>query len=482
MRFLTWVLLYGYGSAALSFAAEHREANRPNVLFIAVDDLRAELGCYGTSQVKSPHIDGLAKSGTFFRRAYCQQALCNPSRASLLTGLRPDSLRVWDLPTHFREHYPDIVTLPQCFKQHGYFAQDVGKIFHNFRQDKHRGDAPSWSIPAVLHYGSHYNDHPHLRGDLPANDATLEKTECRDVPDEAYYDGRVAAAAVEALQQMEQQPFFLAVGFWKPHLPFNAPKKYWDLYERDDIQLPRNHTLPDGAPPYAGFKYRVDDKRLTNDDVRELRHGHLAAISYLDAQVGKVLDELDRQGLRDNTIVVFWSDHGLHVGERQLWGKNTNYELDARVPLIIATPWHPAGQVSESLVELVDIYPTLIEICKLNASHQLEGVSLVPILMDPRASVKDFAITQNPRKARDVGHDATDGLMGYSLRTDTHRYTEWCNIRTGAVCARELYDHRSDQEETLNIAESQTVEIQRLSKLLRSFQREASQHSLHQEP
>ena len=201
---------------------------RPNVLFIAVDDLRVELGCYGHTMVKSPNIDRLAERGTLFTRAYCQQALCNPSRASVLTGLRPDTLGVWNLHTHFREKRPDIITLPQLFMQHGYHAQNIGKMFHNYRQDKFEGDPVSWSVPAKLHYGSHYvDDKVQVDGDPPKNLAILDKTECRDVPDEAYLDGRVAAEAVKALRQLKDRHFFLAVGFWKPHLPFNAPKKYW---------------------------------------------------------------------------------------------------------------------------------------------------------------------------------------------------------------------------------------------------------------
>jgi iduronate 2-sulfatase len=271
--------------SALSGAA----ADRPNVLFIAVDDLRVELGCYGNKRVKSPHIDALAARGTVFTRAYCQQAVCNPSRASLLTGLRPDTIRVWDLPTHFRKNRPDAVTLPQLFKQNGYHSQGIGKIFHNWRQDDYKGDPASWSVPATLHYASHYTDHPLVDGEPPRDWSTLQKTECRDVPDKAYFDGRVADRAVQALRELKDKSFFLAVGFWKPHLPFNAPKRYWDLYDRDQIDLPLNPDPPTGVPQLALQDYQVDRKKnLTDDDVRELRHGYYAATSYLDAQVGKL--------------------------------------------------------------------------------------------------------------------------------------------------------------------------------------------------
>ncbi len=316
---------------------------RLNLLFIAVDDMRVELGCYGDTIVKSPNIDRLAAQGTLFTRAYCQQAVCNPSRASMLTGLRPDTLRVWDLPTHFRRNFPDIVTLPQLFKQNGYHAQGIGKIFHNWRQDDYKGDPKSWSVPAVMHYASHGSDKAIVKGELPPDLAVVPRTEIRDVPDNAYFDGRIAEKAVAALRELKERPFFLAVGFWKPHAHFNAPRKYWDLYKRSEISPPANPDRPQDVPEIAmhdsreilrGFKGR----RPNTDQVLALRHGYYAAISYVDAQVGKVIDELDRLGLRKRTIIVFWSDHGFHLGEHSLWAKTSNFELDARVPMIIADP------------------------------------------------------------------------------------------------------------------------------------------------
>ena len=439
-------------SSATQSPVPERSQQRPNVLFIAVDDLRVEVGCYGNTPAKSPNIDRLAGRGTLFTRAYCQQSVCNPSRASVLTGLRPDTLGVWDLRTHFRQKKPDVVTLPQMFKQHGYHVQDIGKMFHNYRQDDFKGDAVSWSVPAMLHYGSHYvDDQVQVEGTPPPNLATLEKTECRDVPDEAYLDGRVAAEAVKALRQIKDRPFFLAVGFWKPHLPFNAPKKYWDLYDRSAIDLPANPDAPTDVPPIALQNYQIDPKKnLTDDDVRELRHGHYAAISYLDAQVGKVLSELDRLGLREKTIIVLWSDHGLHVGEHGLWSKTTCFELDTHVPLIIATPDHKGGQRTNSLVELLDLYPTLADLCSLPAPENLEGVSLRPILKDPTASVKAAAFSQHPRPPYGRGKDPQ--VMGYSIREARYRYNEWLDFKTGRVVARELYDHADDPRETVNLA------------------------------
>jgi len=443
---LRWTFLI-----ALLCGLPARGSDRPNVLFIAVDDLRVELNCCGQGHVHSPNIDGLARRGTLFEQAFCQQTVCNPSRASVLTGLRPDTLKVWDLPTHFRTHHPGIVTLPQCFKRNGYFARGIGKIFHNWRQDEWKGDEASWSVPSILHYATHGADKPRVEGTLLPNLASGRRgTECRDVPDNAYYDGRVAEAAVAALRELARQkrPFFLGVGFWKPHLPFNAPKKYWDLYDREKLPLPEVLRPPVDAPEIALTRDRFDGAK-ERDLLRELHHGHLAAISYLDAQVGKVLDALDATGLSPNTIVVFWSDHGLHLGEHGLLRKTTVFDLDARVPLIIAAPGFRGGQRTASLVELLDLYPTLLDLCGLKPPHRLAGRSLRPLLKDPQARLRSAALTQTPRPNYPRGK--APRVMGYSIRTDRFRYTEWRDFATGQVTARELYDHRSDPGETRNV-------------------------------
>jgi iduronate 2-sulfatase len=425
----------------------------PNVLFIAVDDLRVELGCYGSEHVLSPNIDKLAEQGTLFERAYCQQTVCNPSRASLLTGLRPDTLRVWDLYTHFRQNLPDVVTLPQLFKQHGYYSQCIGKIFHNYRQDDWKGDRVSWSEPEFLHYGSHGHDAPIVKGEVPPNLVSgAGGTECRDVPDDAYYDGRVANKAVEALRILKEkeEPFFLAVGFWKPHTPFNAPKKYWDLYDRNSVPVPEHLDPPKNVPEIAMTSSRYDG-RAKPEELREMHHGHLAAISYLDTQVGKVLDELDGLGLREDTIIVYWSDHGLHLGEHGLTRKTTAFELDAAVPLMIATPDHTAGQRTDGLVELLDLYPTLVELCGLEGPENLEGKSLVHLLENPAGSHKTVALTQTPRPNYPKGKMPES--MGYTIRTDRFRYTEWRDFKTSEVQERELYDHKVDHLETENVVD-----------------------------
>ncbi len=430
-----------------------------NVLFIAADDLRVELGCYGDTIVKTPHIDRLAESGTLFRYAYCQQAVCNPSRASLLTGLRPDTLGVWDLPTHFRQNHPDIVTLPQLFKQNGYHTQNIGKIFHNWRQDKFRGDPTSWSIPAVMHYASHGSDRALIDGTPPPDLSGVPRTEMRNVPDNAYFDGRIAELAVEALRELKHRRFFLAIGFWKPHAPFNAPQRYWDLYRRAEIKPPLNPDPPTNVPAIAmhdsreimrGFRHRPNGQPTT-DDVLALRHGYYAATSYLDAQLGQVIDELDRLQLRDKTVIVFWSDHGFHLGEHSLWAKTSNFELDARVPLIINAPNYQAGQRTDAVVELLDLYPTLADLCGLTAPSNLEGVSLQPLLRDPSSSVKSGAVTQHTRPAYPSNENPLTAI-GYSLRTSRYRYTEWQCVKDRSIIARELYDHANDPRETINLA------------------------------
>ncbi len=441
-------------------------AAKPNVLFIAIDDLRADLACYGNPQIVSPNIDALATSGTLFNRAYCQQAVCNPSRSSMLTGLRLDTLKIWDLPTHFRQRLPTVITLPQMFLNSGYHTQCIGKIFHNWRQDEYKGDRVSWSVPEMMHYNSHGNDKAIVAGELPPDLSDVPKCEIRNVPDNAYFDGRVAEYAVKALRELQNKPFFLAVGFWKPHSHFNAPKKYWDLYDPADIQLPTNQQPPTAVPEIALHDSREilrsyansPNQYPTDHQSREMRRGYYANISYMDAQVGKVLSELDRLDLRSNTIIVLWSDHGFHLGEKGLWAKTSNFELDARVPLIISTPQYNKSQRTNSLVELLDIYPTLADLCNLQSPPDLAGQSLVSVLKDPRSTVKDLALTQHCRPAYPA-NGADPEAIGYSIRTDRYRYTEWRNFQSGKVLAHELYDHKKDPHETANIISKSSLHL-----------------------
>ncbi|MDM4018524.1 sulfatase [Roseiconus lacunae] len=432
-------------------------ADRTNVLFIAADDLRCDLGCYGHPLAITPHLDKLAARGTRFDRAYCAQALCNPSRSSLMTGRRPDTLRLYNLTKHFRDGMPDVVTLPEHFKNQGYFTQNIGKIYHNWRTSE-KGDPRSWSVPAVMHYDSHRRDTPQVEGELPRNFASAIRCECRDVPDNAYFDGRITDLSLTALRERAEsdQPFFLAVGFWKPHLPFNAPKKYWDMYDREAMLAPECDHWPTDTPRIAWHNsqelWGKKPAPLSDADARELRHGYLAAITYMDAQVGRLLNELDRLGLTDDTLVVFWSDHGFQLGDHTLWCKTSNFELDARVPMIIAPPKKPATASSEALVELLDLYPTIVDLCQVPTIDGPEGVSLRPLMEGQVVSVKDAALTQHPRPAYYNDMEA----MGHSVRTTRFRYTEWRDPKDNRLVGVELYDHQSDPAETKNVAADKT--------------------------
>lgn len=467
-----------------------RAAGRPNVLFIVVDDLRPEFGAYGCSYIKSPHLDRLAGSGMTFDRAYCQQAVCSPSRSSVMTGARPDTTRVWDLQTHFRVALPDVVTLGQHFKNHGYFVQGMGKIYHVAELD----DPPTWSVPwqvprAAL-YGSP-ESHEILQRKMagqpgePPRPPTVPNArgpafEAADVPDDTFQDGKVAELAVATLRELrgKPRPFFLAIGFTRPHLPFVAPKKYWDLYDPAGIHPASNQFRPEGAPAYAigdGTEMRhyhgIPGGSIPDDLARQLRHGYRAAISYADAQIGKVLDELDRLGLRENTIVILWGDHGWKLGEHDAWCKHSNCEDDTRAPLLLSVPgMKHAGAHSAALVEFVDIYPTLCEIAGLPLPAHLEGLSFKPLLDDPRRPWKQAAFSQYPRK-----HDGR-ALMGYSMRTERYRFTAWVH-RTDVlkIDALELYDHDVDPQENTNVANrpENAALVARLTQQLRAGWRAA---------
>jgi len=487
---------------------------RPNVLFIAVDDLRPELGCYGHKQAKTPNIDRLAARGVRFCRAYCQEAICSPSRASLMTGMRPNSLGVTDNVTYFRDTTPDVVTLPQHFRNHGYETVYMGKIYHGRMIDKEK----SWSRAA--RYGKRYQPRPLHGYQLPESRDVIRRntermtakygeaiarsgliqgpvTECADVPDDAYPDGVTADAAVLTLRELRDRPFFLAAGFVKPHLPFVAPKKYWDLYDRAELELADNPLAPRGAPSiglHCSFELRTREgvpKYGPIDDelAARLLHAYLACASYVDAQIGKILDELDRLELREKTVIMLWGDHGWHLGEYGIWGKATNYEIGTRVPLIVC----PAGgrdepAVSDALVELVDMYPTLAEMAGLPIPDHLEGHSFAPLIDDPHRPWKKAALSQfpcpalrewaamplsqgmretffgpliedvearlaeeSPRYRRELYENH---VMGYTMRTDRYRLVLWVDDRRRREdpIAVELYDHRTDPDENVNLA------------------------------
>ena len=476
----------------ISFSDDFKEGPKPNILFIAVDDLRCELGCYGSKLAKTPHLDALASSGIRFDRAYCQQAICGPSRASVMTGLRPDATQIHGNHTHFRSIYPDIVTLPQHFKNHGYHTRSMGKIYHGvFPKGASRtvadtfGDELSWSVPTFRPGPRYYHTEEGItaakkvyqqiyKPKNPEPDDWTTKlvfgpaTEAPDVADDVLYDGQVAHCAVQSLRELAKNPkqsFFLAVGFIKPHSPYIAPKKYWNLYQKDEIPLAEpGTTRKTNVPPVSlhnsGELRRYTDqvKRgpIPDSDQRTVRHAYLACISYIDAQVGRVLAELENLKLAEDTIVVLWSDHGYHLGEKDLWGKTTNFELDTRVPMIIRAPGKKSG-VCSSPVELVDLYPTLVELAGISEPLHLQGTSLVPLLDDPETTVKTAAFSQFTRGK----------VRGYSVRTKSHRYTEWIDLKSGQVKERLLFDHRKDPSESNDISdEADPAFLKRMSQIL----------------
>lgn len=473
--------------ASLAIAATP-PAPGPNVLFIVVDDLRPELGCYGATHIASPNVDRLAGEGLLFERAYCQQAVCNPSRASVLSGCRPDTTGVMANNKFLRPMMPGVLTLPQLFKENGWHAASVGKVFHH--SEREPGDDPeSWSEPSwyhgepFRHWFSEASDQmmQRLKGMPPEQRPRLIRGppfEAAEQPDRVYPDGQTADRAIETMRRLKGGPFFLAVGFVKPHLPFTCPQKYWDLYPAAAVRLPANYHPPDGAPEAAlhdWYELRTYGGVPASGGIPDamalnLIRGYRACVSFMDAQLGRVLDELARLGLREKTVIIFWGDHGYHLGENGIFTKMTNFELGTRSPLIISVPGQKtAGRRTRALVELVDIYPTLADICGLAAPGHLEGLSFKPLIDDPGLRWKKCAFSQYLRRGK-------EGIMGRSLRTERWRYTEWTGAR-GQRFGIELYDHQNDTGEDRNIA-SETANraiIDELGKLLRGGWRGAPQ-------
>ncbi len=405
-----------------------RAAGRYNVLFIIADDLRPMLGCYGHPEMHTPNIDRLAARGTLFNRAYCQYPLCSPSRTSFLTGLRPETTRVKNNTADFRAKVPDSVTLPQHFKANGYHTQSVGRIAH---LPKLQDDANSWSLPSWRPLW------------IPFDIQTTPSWQALDVPDDALRDGKTAKGAVKVLASLKNQPFFLAVGFYKPHFPLKAPRKYFELYDTANFSLPASPLPPKDAPSSAlAIRSSIRDYAdlpsgkapLSDEQTLALIRAYAAATSYMDAQIGRVLTQLDALGLTENTVIVFCSDHGHHLGEQGMWGKQTLFESSLRCPLIVSVPGSARAE-TDALVELVDIFPTLSDVCELPAPLGSEGISLQPVLENPMQPWKTAAFSQ-------FG-------SGHSIRTAQYRYTEWGNNgRRG----KELYDYQTDPHETRNIA------------------------------
>lgn len=450
----------------------------PHVLLICIDDLKPLLGCYGNDVVQSPHIDRLAAKSLVFDRAYCNQAVCAPSRNALMTGLRPTTLGIYDLGTNFRAAAPDAVTVAQHFQQHGWRTESLGKIMHTGHGN--REDAASWSVPHWRPAAGAYVLPEHRLARTSEGERTSPSVtrnppvEIADVPDHAHADGQIADEAIKRLRAAKEKPdtpLFLAVGFLKPHLPFSAPKKYWDLYRRDRFALPATSEPPAGAPTYAptnwGELRNYSDipptGPLSPEQQRELIHGYHAAVSFMDAQLGRVLDELERLGLAENTIVVLWGDHGWHLGDHGQWCKHTNYEEATRIPLIIRAPRiTKPGTRTPALVETVDLYPTLAEIAGLPpAARALDGRSFAATLRDPAAPTKEAIFHAYPR------HRPGDGpIVGRAVRTERHRLVEWKKPGADPSTAElELYDYVADPLETKN----QAAALPEVAARLRSF-------------
>lgn len=415
------------------------EDNRRNVLFIAVDDLKPVLGCYGDTIAITPSIDRIAKGGTVFLNAQCQWPVCGPTRASLMTSLRPEATGVMDLKTSMRAKNPDVLTLPQHFKNNGYTSAGAGKIYDpRCVDDKKTMDEPSWSLPFSM----------------PLPKTTKFNGEKRfavgpDVADDELTDGQITLLGLKLMRKLgkAKEPFFLAVGFKKPHLPFIAPKKYWDMYKRDDFSLANYRGGIENASGYSihsGKEMRGYDGVPKQGDISEAIqleaiHGYYACVSYVDAQIGMLLDELQSLGLSKNTTVVLWGDHGFHLGDHGMWGKHSTLEQAARVPLIIRPPSGEVIASTTSPVEFTDIFPTLCELSGLEYPTGLSGRSLVSVATGKSPSVRDGAITVFKSK----------GSIGYSYRTERYRYTEWIN-KFNKVAAAELYDYETDSLETKN--------------------------------
>ncbi len=460
LKFICFYLILQMG---LLNIAQANEIEKPNVLFIAVDDLANSLGCYDDIIAKTPHIDRLAASGVVFKRAYNQLPLCNPTRASVMTGLRPDQIKVYDLDRHFRDEVPDVVTLSQSFKKAGYIASRVGKIYH-YNVPASIGtdgfdDPPSWDVKinpkgrdkkdeALI-----YNTEPHRKISAALSWLAAEGK------DEEQTDGMITTEAIGLMKKYQNRPFFLAVGFFRPHTPFVAPKKYFDLYPLETLRLPYSPPGDRDDIPVAAFAHNcpIPNYNLDIDMLLKALQAYYACVSFVDAQVGRLLKALDQLQLNRKTIVVFWSDHGYHLGEHNgIWQKRTLFEQSARSPLIIRAPNAKGnGTPCTQIVEYVDIYPTLTELAKIPNPHEMAGQSLVPLLKDPLKKWKGSAITQvlRPKDSR-----LLRPVMGCSIRTDRWRYTEWAEGTQGI----ELYDHYADPMEFNNLAIRPTQNLKKI--------------------
>lgn len=455
--------------------------DRLNVLLICVDDLRPELGCYGMPYVHSPNIDRLAASGVAFDRCHVQVAVCNPSRASTWTGIRPDRLGTWTLTIHFRESMPDAVTLPQYLRRFGYTCEGYGKIFHNPWQDPRSWDKPhQWGNAGFGNYTPEQRAFTkQVMETLPESDWRYNNlrgpiTNAPDIADDQHADGAMTLLAIDRLKDLakKDQPFFLAVGYVLPHLPWTPPKKYWDKYDRNTLPLAENPNPPEGAPEYSignngelsHYADMIDmptpySGSLPESESRRLRHAYFAAISYVDAQIGRLLDSIEQNDLAGNTAIVLWSDHGYKLGEHNGWGKMTNFTIDTHIPMIIRSPRAKAnGQRCNQLIESLDLYPTICDVAGVPVPDFIDGKNAAHLLDDPSAVHKDAVFSQYIRGQ----------LMGNSILTDKWRYVEWRSMADGSIEAQELYDQNADAAENKNVVDQYPNVITRLQERLKS--------------
>jgi len=472
-------------SPTLTTPKAEKNNKRYNVLLICVDDLRPQLGCFGHKEMTSPNIDRLADEGRLFTRHYVQVAVCGPSRCSMLTGKPQGEWDCWGQLRKLKTKPEQPVSLPHLFRKNGYRTVCIGKVSHQpggvigkkaeihevpFSWDLAYAPVGPWKTP----WGAFFSyDKGRIREyGYGSDDRTMPAYEAADVLDTGYADGLNAAEAIKQLRAMKDRKFFLAVGFYKPHLPFNAPKKYWGLYDAEKIQLARNPFVPTNVDPKISmhpsfeltthYNWPSGKGNVTETEARILRHAYFACVSYVDAQIGKVLDEVRRLGLDKNTVIALWSDHGWHLGEHAMWGKQTNFEVAVRSPLILKVPGMPEpGKRTQSLVETVDLYPTLAEFCGLDAPDDLTGTSLVPMIYNPNHPGKNYAYSFHPRGP----------LMGRTLRSNRHRIVHWTD-KEGKTVQVELYDHQSDPDENENIASQHPELIEELLSKLQKLQQQ----------
>ncbi|KAA5824827.1 sulfatase [Algibacter amylolyticus] len=452
----------------LSFGLALYAQQQPNVVVFLVDDLRPELGCYGNKIVKSPNIDALAKDGVLFKKAYAQEAICAPSRMSILTGLRPERIGIYSIFTPLRSKHKELLTMPQFFKNQGYTTVSVGKVYHHTNDDKDSWsthvpkEVNSWVLPESLAIIDSLKN-AGIKSNGPA-------FEFADVEDDAYKDGRATNDAIETLHKIKDEKFLMFVGLTKPHLPFNAPKKYWDMYNKSDFIVPAKVAPKDiyklALTNWGELRnyYGIPKEGPLEDDLtKDLIHGYYASISYIDAQMGKVMKTLEDLDLRKNTMVVFMSDHGYKIGEYGAWCKHSNFEIDVNVPFIVSRETSYKNRVtnatSQAFVENVDLFPTLVELCGL-PKQSLDGNSILPLVNNPNLKWEEAAYSLYPRGKK---------IMGFTCTNGKFRYTEWWNNKENKLMDKELYFCNQDyMNENVNLKNNPTYqkELIKMEKLL----------------